>query len=85
MGLVGALEVVEDQATRKNFDPAAGVAAYVGARAQAHGVITRCIGDNFNLCPPLIITEAEIADLMCRVKLALDDTLGWVEHGMQSP
>ena len=84
MGLVGALEVVEDQATRKNFDPAAGVAAYVGTRAQAHGVITRCIGDNVNLCPPLIITESEIADLMSRVKLALDDTLGWVEHGMQS-
>jgi 4-aminobutyrate--pyruvate transaminase len=84
-GLVGALELVEDKAMRKSFDPAAGVAAYVGARAQAHGVITRCLGDNVNLCPPLIITEADIADLMGRIKLALDDALEWVEHGMQSP
>ena len=29
-GLVGALELVEDKATRKSFDPAVGVAAYVG-------------------------------------------------------
>jgi 4-aminobutyrate--pyruvate transaminase len=84
-GLVGALELVEDKATHKNFDPLAGVSAYVGQRAQAHGVITRCLGDNVNLCPPLIITETEIADLMGRIKLALDDTLEWVENGMQSP
>lgn len=83
-GLVGALELVEDKATRKNFDPAAGVAAYVGERAQAHGVLTRCLGDSVNLCPPLIITEAEIADLMGRIKLALDDTLVWVENGRAS-
>ena len=85
MGLVGALEVVEDRATRKNFDPAAGVAAYVSGRVQAHGVITRVLGDNVNLCPPLIITEAEIADLMGRIKLALDDALAWIQNGMRSP
>ncbi len=84
-GLVGALELVEDKATRKSFDPAAGVAAYVSGRVQARGVITRVLGDNVNLCPPLIITEAEIADLMGRIKLALDDALAWVEDGMQSP
>jgi 4-aminobutyrate---pyruvate transaminase len=83
-GLVGALELVENKATRKSFDPAAGVAAYVSARVQAHGVITRVIGDNVNLCPPLIITEAEVADLMRRIKLALDDALAWVENGMSS-
>jgi 4-aminobutyrate--pyruvate transaminase len=81
-GLVGALELVEDKATRKSFDPAAGVAAYVGQRAQAHGVLTRCLGDNVNLCPSLIITEAQIAELMGRIKLALDDTLKWVEGGI---
>ncbi len=81
MGLVGALELVEDKAARKNFDPARGVAAYAGERAQAHGVITRCMGDNVNLCPPLIITEAQILDLMGRIKLALDDTLAWVQDG----
>jgi 4-aminobutyrate--pyruvate transaminase len=83
--LVGALELVEDKTTRKNFDPAAGVAPYAGQRAQVHGVLTRSLGDNVTLCPPLIITEAQIADLMGRIKLALDDTFKWVEDGMLSP
>jgi 4-aminobutyrate--pyruvate transaminase len=81
VGLIGVLELVEDKGTRKNFEPARSVAAYVGDRAIAHGVITRCIGDNVNLCPPLIITEAQISDLMGRIGLALDDTLAWVERG----
>ena len=80
-GLVGALELVEDKATRQNFDPAAGVAAHVGESALARGLITRCLGDAVNLCPPLIVTEAQIADIVDRVKLALDDTLAWLKDG----
>jgi 4-aminobutyrate--pyruvate transaminase len=57
------------------------VAAHVGERALAHGLITRCIGDNVNLCPPLIVTEPQIVDMIDRVKLALDDTLAWLENG----
>jgi hypothetical protein len=37
------------------------------------------------LCPPLIITEAQIADLMGRIKFALDDAFKRVEGGMLSP
>jgi 4-aminobutyrate--pyruvate transaminase len=80
-GLVGALELVEDKATRKTFDPAAGVAAHVGERALAHGLITRCLGDAVNLCPPLIVTEPQIADIVDRIRLALDDTLSWLDNG----
>ncbi|MFG1413775.1 aspartate aminotransferase family protein [Xanthobacter sp. VTT E-85241] len=79
VGLIGALELVKDKQTRETFDPALGVAAYVGRRAQAHGVIIRALGDTVNLCPPLIITESEIEDLMARIKLALDDTWDWVK------
>ncbi len=78
MGLIGTLELVRDKNTREPFDPAWGVAAYAGKRAQSHGVITRALGDTVNLCPPLIITEAQIDDLMGRIKLALDDTQAWL-------
>lgn len=79
VGLIGALEIVKDKQTRETFDPALGVAAHVGRRAQAHGVIIRALGDTVNLCPPLIITESEIEDLMARIKRALDDTWDWVK------
>jgi len=77
-GLIGTLELVCDKAIREPFDPAQGVAIYAGKRAQAHGVITRALGDTVNLCPPLVITEAEIDDLFDRITRALDDTHDWI-------
>ncbi|GGF44172.1 aspartate aminotransferase family protein [Aliidongia dinghuensis] len=79
VGLVGTLELVQDKQTRENFPPAMAVAAQAGKLAQAHGVITRGMGDNFNLCPPLIITERELDDLMVRVERTLDDTARWLD------
>ena len=65
-------------AHHENFAPLDGVAAQVAQRALAHGVITRGIGDVVNLCPPLIITEGEIDELLTRIEHALDDAWAWV-------
>ncbi len=67
--------------TKQPFDASWGVAAHVGERALKHGLITRALGDTINFCPPLIISEAEIADMYARAKLALDDTYAWVQAG----
>ncbi len=73
VGLVGALELVRDKATKAPFDPAHGVGAFVGARAQEHGLIVRPLGDSIAFSPPLIITEAEIDDMFDRFEEALED------------
>lgn len=79
LGLIGALELAEDPAARKPFDPARGVGAYFVKRAQAHGLIVRVLGgDVIAFSPPLIITEAQIDDLLDRAGRALADTLAWV-------
>ena len=80
VGLVGGLELVKDKATREPFQPTDGVASYVAKRAQAHGVITRGTGDVVHLCPPLIIMEGEIDDILARIEKALDDTYAWVRE-----
>lgn len=79
LGLIGALELAEDPATRKPFDPQRGVGAYLVKRAQAHGLILRVLGgDVIAFSPPLVITEAEIDFMMEKTALALDETLAWV-------
>ena len=78
-GLIGALELVRDKASKAPFEPSQKVAIYAGKRALAHGVITRALGDTVNLCPPLIITEPQIDDLFDRITGALDDTGAWVD------
>jgi 4-aminobutyrate--pyruvate transaminase len=79
LGLIGAIELAADPAKRKPFDPARGVGAYMVRRAQAHGLITRVLaGDIIAFSPPLIITEAEIDDMMDRAEIALAETLAWI-------
>jgi len=51
------------------------VAAYLVRRAQWHGVILRNMpGDIVAFCPPLIVSEAEIDEMMSCFGKALDDT-----------
>ena len=77
VGLVLGMELVRDKATRETFDPAQKVGATVDRYCIEHGLITRAIGDRLALCPPLIITEAEIDEMVTAVSHALDDT--WAE------
>jgi 4-aminobutyrate--pyruvate transaminase len=76
MGLIGALELVADKASRRSFPPAAGVGAQVVRLAEQEGLIVRAVGgDNITLCPPLVISAAEIDELFDRLTRALDRTL----------
>lgn len=77
VGLLGAIELTSDRATRKGFDPRAGLGAFIQARAQEHGVIVRAIRDAVALCPPLIITEAQVDELFDGVTRALDEGLAF--------
>ena len=79
VGLVGAMELVADKASKRSFQPSDGVGAKCAQMAESHGVIPRAIGDNMAFCPPLIITEAEIDEMFDRFTKALDDTDAWVE------
>jgi 4-aminobutyrate--pyruvate transaminase len=73
IGLIGALEIVRDKASKASFDPARGAAALIGAAAQQNGLIVRPLGgDIVALCPPLIVTEAEIDEIWSRFGNALD-------------
>ena len=81
IGLIGAVEIVRDKATKQSFDPKAGVAAYLVRRAQHHGAILRNMpGDIVAFSPPLVISEGEIDELMGCFRRALDDTWAMVKE-----
>ncbi len=72
VGLVGALEFVRDKATKAPFDPAGTVGPAVQAAVLEEGVILRAIRDAIAICPPLIITEAQIDTLFDALGRGLD-------------
>jgi 4-aminobutyrate--pyruvate transaminase len=78
VGLIGALEIVQDKASRKTFDPASGVLAFLGTAVLSEGLITRPLRDTMAVCPPLIITDAQIDELFDKLGRALDATLAFV-------
>ena len=58
IGLIGAVELVRNKATKESFDPKAGVAAHLVRRAQHHGAILRNMpGDIVAFSPPLVISR----------------------------
>lgn len=73
IGLIGAVELVADKEAKTAFDPARAVGPRVVARAQAHGVILRAMGDAVAFAPPLVIEEADIAEMLARFRRALDE------------
>ena len=74
VGMMCGMELVQDKATRRAFDPEQRVGAMVERHARANGLIARFIGDRIAISPPLIITEAEIDDMALRLRGALDAT-----------
>jgi 4-aminobutyrate--pyruvate transaminase len=78
-GLIGAIELVKNKDTRENFDPASGVGPFFMARAQEHGLLCRAMmNDTVALCPPLVVKEDEIREIMVRFGKALEDTAAMV-------
>jgi 4-aminobutyrate--pyruvate transaminase len=78
VGLIAGVELVADKQTKRVFDPTKGVVQMLGVMAEQEGLIVRPLGgERFALCPPLIINEAEIAELFDRLGKALDRTLDW--------
>ena len=73
VGLIGAVEVVRDKATKEPFEAAHGVGAFTATRAQENGLILRALGDSVALCPPLIVTEPEIDAIFDRLEKSLDE------------
>lgn len=72
MGLLGAVELVRDKKTRTPFPEADHVPMRTARLAQDHGVITRGTGNSLTFSPPLVIAEAEIAEMVAGVGAALD-------------
>jgi 4-aminobutyrate---pyruvate transaminase len=81
VGLIGALELVQNKTTKESFDGKLYVGPKVVSFAQDEGLICRAVGgDSIALCPPLIITVDQVNEIFDALTKALDKTAHWVEH-----
>jgi 4-aminobutyrate---pyruvate transaminase len=73
VGLIGAVHLVADKASKAPLPPAAGIGPLIQQSAMDRGLLIRAAPDAVYVCPPLIITRAEIDELVAALKAALDD------------
>jgi adenosylmethionine-8-amino-7-oxononanoate aminotransferase len=71
LGLMCALEIVQDRETKAYFPPEAGLAARL-TQGFADGNVLLRGGDVINIMPPLCVTAGEVDELVS----VLDDVIG---------
>ncbi|MGO2711870.1 MAG: aspartate aminotransferase family protein [Pseudomonas helleri] len=74
VGLLGAIELVQDKATRKRYE-GRGVGMICRQFCFDNGLIMRAVGDTMIIAPPLVISKDEIDELVTKARKCLDLTL----------
>jgi len=73
-GLVAGLQLVRDRASRTIFTTEDDAAIKCREHALRLGLVMRAVGQSMVLSPPLVITRAEIDELVTKARAALDLT-----------
>jgi 4-aminobutyrate--pyruvate transaminase len=75
IGLIGAIELVQNKKNKTYFDPKIGIGSRIVKNAQKNGLIVRALqGDIVALCPPLIINSKEVDILFNKFNKSIKDT-----------
>jgi putrescine---pyruvate transaminase len=66
---------MKDKKNHLPFDEDDGVGMICRGHCFANGLIMRAVGDRMIIAPPLVITKAQIDEMMTLIHLCLDKTL----------
>ena len=73
VGLMGALELTPDAASRAKFANEGTVGYMTRERCFANGLVMRHVGDKMIISPPLVISREEIDTLVDLAWMSLDE------------
>ncbi|MCY1344826.1 Putrescine--pyruvate aminotransferase [compost metagenome] len=75
VGMLGAIELVKNKQTRERYPEELAVGMVCRGHCFANGLVMRAVGDTMIIAPPLVISRAEIDELVSKARLCLDLTL----------
>ena len=84
IGLIGAIELSSNKATRARFHGSGRVGTICRDHCFRNNLVMRACWDTMVLAPPFIITKKEIDEMARLARLALDATLADVKHEMSA-
>jgi putrescine---pyruvate transaminase len=75
LGMMAGLVLYKDKALKQHFAEGVGVGYLCREHCFKNGVVMRAVGERMIIAPPLVITTAEIDEMIARIRLSLDHTL----------
>jgi putrescine---pyruvate transaminase len=79
-GMMGALQLVKDKASNRVFDSALEVGMVCRGHCFGNGLIMRAVGDRMIVAPPLVMTIAQLDEMVALIRKCLDLTLADVRQ-----
>jgi putrescine---pyruvate transaminase len=79
-GMMGALQLVRNKASGEAFDPSLEVGMVCRGHCFGNGLIMRAVGDRMIVAPPLVMTTAQVDEMVALIRKCLDLTLADVKH-----
>ena len=76
IGLIHAVELVEDREAKRPFDPRRRLGYAIYRRALRHGLLLRPLGDVLYFNPPLNIGRDDLSTAIAQMKASMDEVLG---------
>ena len=74
VGMLGAIELVKDKASRTRYPSDKSVGMVCRGHCFENGLIMRAVGDTMIISPPLVISKSEIDELVEKARKCLDLT-----------
>lgn len=79
-GMMGALQLVKDKRRGTAFDPSLEVGMLCRGYCFGNGLIMRAVGDRMIVAPPLVMTPAQLDEMVALTRHCLDLTLAEVKR-----
>lgn len=80
IGMIGALELVKDRSRRAFFAEPGDVGTLCRDLCIQNGLVMRAVRDTMIIAPPLVVTHAEIDELIEKARKSLDMTLAELQR-----
>jgi putrescine aminotransferase len=77
---MGALHLVRHKGSNERFDPTLEVGMVCRGHCFGNGLVMRAVGDRMIVAPPLVITPAQIDEMVALIRQCLDLTLADVKR-----
>ncbi|HEX5370889.1 MAG TPA: aspartate aminotransferase family protein [Dehalococcoidia bacterium] len=84
LGFIGGVQIVDDKEKMKPFSVELNVGPRLVGAAKERGLISRNLGDNYLIAPPLVTTPQQVEQIVEILRDSIKETVAWARRNKPS-